>query len=108
MNIIVSGKFSHEVGTEANSHVLWIREIISASNVTDIEAKLGSMVFFPVIISDEFPVGKKSSRSYSQKENAEFVNIEIPYDKWTRSDLREKRELMLKSLTKAIQETKDK
>jgi len=107
MNIIVSGKFSYEIGNEANSYILWLRQIISEANLANIKTNLGHIVFFPVIISDEFPISKKSARSYSRKEDTEFINTEIQYYQWVKADDQEKAGLLLNSLREAIIGTKD-
>jgi hypothetical protein len=73
---------------------------------SDVPSNLDGFVYFPVIISDAFPIEKKSMRSYSAKERSEFVNVEIPYESWVRASGKLKTRLMFSGLEKAIRETK--
>ena len=67
-----------------------------------INADLDGFVFFPVIISDAFGIEKRSHRSYSRKENAEFVNEEIDVATWEMADERGRLVLMIDALERAV------
>jgi hypothetical protein len=107
MDITISGKFSYEVFTEAQSIVIKLRDCLEGMDFSDVDTKLSGIVYFPVIMSDKFPVPKKNLRSYSIKEKAEFVNVEIPYDQWLHGDAHSRLLLIISGLQKAIIETKD-
>ena len=105
MKILLSPKFSYDVADEARKCTTEARLIIENIDLSGVTTTLKSFVYFPVILSPEFPIQKKSARSYSSKEMAEFVNVEIEFSKWERADAQQKVELMLSGLEKAISET---
>lgn len=80
---------------------------MSLIDFSDIPSNLDGLVYFPVIISDAFPIEKKSLRSYSAKERSEFVNVEIPYESWVHASDELRTRLMFSGLEKAIRETKE-
>ena len=108
MEIIVSGKFSADVSDSGLTAVNQLRDLVAATDVSDVETELNSIVFFPVILSDDLRIATKSHRSHSRKENAEFVNVEIAHGKWVGSSAKDQFELVFDALKHAIRETKPK
>jgi hypothetical protein len=106
LRIAVSGKFSKDHFDTGFAAAARLREIVELADLNEMEAGLDSLVFFPVIISDEFGVATKSHRSYSRKENAEFVNQEIDVDEWSIADEHSRLALMIDALEKAIRLTR--
>lgn len=106
MDIAVSGKFSDDCFDAAYAVADQLREIIAQAGLEHVEANLNSFIFFPVIISDEFGVEKKSHRSYSAKERAEFVNVEIDVNEWSRANSLRQIELMVNALKDAVSGTR--
>src|SRR4249919_2883252 len=103
MNIIVSGKFSHDVFDIAHDIVIELVEQLDQIDFSDINTELDQLVCFPVIISDEFPITRKSMRSYSSKEKSEYVSVEIDYDDWVNANLTDRRGIMLSVIKTAIE-----
>jgi len=106
VDIAVSGKFSDDCFDAAYAVLDQLREIIAQVGFEDVEANLDSLVFFPVIISDEFGIEKKSHRSYSAKERAEFVNVEIDVNEWSKANSRRRIDLMVNALKEAVSGTR--
>lgn len=106
MQIAVSGKFSTDHFDTAFTTSAKIRELLKTPEIQAIDTALDGFVFFPVIISDEFGVEKKSHRSYSRKENAEFVNEEIDVAEWAAADENGRLLLMIDALERAIRGTR--
>lgn len=105
MHIAVSGKFSDDHFERGFAASGVIRNIIERASLDDIETALSGLVFFPVIISDAFGVERKSHRSYSRKERAEFVNVEIDVGEWASASPRDQLALMLEALKEAVRAT---
>lgn len=106
MQIAVSGKFSKDHFDAAFDTAAKVQELLQSPEVHAIDTALDGFVFFPVIISDGFGVEKKSHRSYSRKENAEFVNEEIDVAEWATADERGRLMLMIDALERAIRGTR--
>jgi hypothetical protein len=106
LQIAISGKFSTDHFDSGFAVSARLREIVKLADLQTVEAGLDSLVFFPVIISNVFGVEKKSHRSYSRKENAEFVNQEIDVDDWSSADEHSRLLLMIDALETAIRLTR--
>lgn len=106
MQIAVSGKFSTDHFDTAFASAEKIRGIAERADLSAIETDLSGFVFFPVIISDKFGLEKKSLRSFSRKENAEFVNQEIDANDWSVADEGRRLEMMMDALEEAIRSTR--
>ena len=106
MQITVSGKFSHECSSTCIAATEKLRAIIDDAGLQDVTTELSHFVFFPVIISDEFPIEKKSHRSHSRKEGAEFVNVEIDWHEWSKASEAQQLELMMGALNDALRRTR--
>ncbi len=105
LQIAVSGKFSTDHFDTAFATSAKIRELLQSPEIRAIDSALDGFVFFPVIISDEFGIEKKSHRSYSRKENAEFVNEEIDVAEWAAADEHGRLLLMIDALERAVRGT---
>lgn len=108
MEIAVSGKFSKDVFDEAYDITYDLRNSIAASGVSDIESGIDTFAFYAVILSDDLEVGSKSRRYFSQKENSEIVNREIPHAAWCATDRCGKIALLIQSIKAAIADTASK
>ena len=107
MKVTVSGKFSDDVFDEAHRIVNVLRDALDALRLEQFETPLAFMVYFPVIASDDLKLPVSSHRSYSSKERAEFVNVEIRHDQWVQENTSGKRRLMMGGLQEAILGTND-
>ena len=56
MEILVSGKFSADVSAGALAIANKLRGLVEATNIRDVDAALDSLVFFPVILSDDLGI----------------------------------------------------
>ncbi len=106
MQIAVSGKFSTDHFDAGYDTQAIIRDLLRSSEIQSIDTALDGFVFLPVIISDEFGIDNRSHRSYSRKENAEFVSEEIDVAKWEIADDRGRLVLMVDALERAIRGTR--
>lgn len=104
LQIAISGKFSNDCFDAAHEVVGRLREIVRNAALENVETDL-DVVFFPVIISKEFGVEKRSHRSFSRKERAEFVNVEIDVHEWSMADAHRQLELMMNALKGAVRDT---
>lgn len=102
MQIVVSGKYSSDVAESALRFINDLRDRIKRIDLSQVAAGLDSLVYFPVIASDELALPVKSHRSFSGKERAEFVNVEIPHAAWIKADDGGKRDLLLAGLVRAV------
>ena len=106
MKIIISGKFSEDVSADALIVANRLRDVVKGIDIRDVTAELNSLVFFPVILSDDLGIDQKSHRSHSRKENADFANVEINHAGWLTADPEARFQMMLEGLTKALIDTK--
>jgi hypothetical protein len=104
LRISVSGKFGADTFDCGFAAANIIREIARSEPVQEIETEL-SIVFFPVIFSDRWKIQRKSHRSYSSKEQAEFVNVEIEANSWSQAEASLQLNMMFDALIQAVQET---
>ena len=102
MQIAISGKFSDDVADAAALISDQLRGVVTSTDISDVPADLSTLVFFPVIVSDDLGISRKSHRSFSSTENAEFVNVEIPYSAWVSGVDSSRLQLMFEGLKKAI------
>jgi hypothetical protein len=102
MQLSVSGKFSNDIFDDAYDIVGVFKKAVAEADLDKIPSCLESFVYFPVIISDVMEISKKSHRSYSRKEQAEFVNVEIPYERWVGANRASKLSLLLDGLRTAL------
>lgn len=105
MQLSVSGKFSNDIFDDAYAVTAAFKEAVAEVDFGQVDTTLVSLVYFPVIVSDELGIERKSHRSYSRKEGAEFVNVEIPYERWMEADRVGKLLLLLDGLRVALLET---
>jgi hypothetical protein len=105
MQIVVSGKFSSDVAESGRFCTNTLREIVERTDIDDVDVELGSLVFFPVILSGDLGISKKSHRSFSRKENAEFANVEIDHADWASATSERRLRLLVEGLTTAISES---
>jgi len=105
LEIAISGKFSDDLFDEAFAVADKLRAVISNAGLAEVDTDLAHFVFFPVIISDELGIENKSHRSFSRKERAEFANVEIDIETWSKADPRRQLELMMDALQGAIRDT---
>jgi hypothetical protein len=108
MEIIISGKFSADVHDAALTAVNELRDLVAATDFSDVPAELNSIVFFPVILSDDLRIATKSHRSHSRKENADFVNVEVDHAKWVGASAKDQFQMVFDALKRGIEETKPK
>ena len=106
MQIAVSGKFSTDHFDTGFATSIRMRELVQSAEIQAVVTALDGIVFSPVIISDEFEIEKKSHRSYSHKENAEFVNEDIDVAKWALADERGRLTLMIDAFERAVRGTR--
>ena len=106
MEILVSGKFSADVSAGALAIANKLRGLVEATNIRDVDAALDSLVFFPVILSDDLGIDLKSHRSHSRMEKADFANVEISHERWVAADSDARFQLMFEALTEALIDTK--
>jgi hypothetical protein len=107
MHIVISGKFSSDVAESARHCTNELRDGIEKLDLSQVPSGLESIVYFPVIVSDDLALPVKSRRSFSRKEQAEFVNVEIPHQAWMQADDLARRTLLLNGLVQAIEETSE-
>lgn len=107
MQIQISGKFTPDVQKSGLQFTNELRDRLKAFDLSVVAANLDSLVYFPVILAEWAQVPAKSHRSFSNKERAEFVNIEIPHGDWVSADDASKRRLLLDGLKRAIEETSE-
>lgn len=105
MKLIVSGKISDDIFDASYDVLSKFKTALELSGISEIKTGLDGFLFFPVIISDDFDIENKNHRSYSRKENAEFVNVEIPYNTWIKSDKQTQFALLTSALKTAVQDT---
>lgn len=106
MQIAVSGKFSIDHSDTGSVTAAKIRAFLQSTEIQGIDTALDAFVFFPVIISDDFGIKKKSHRSYSRKENAEFVSEETNVAEWAMADEDGRLILMAEALERAVRGTR--
>jgi hypothetical protein len=106
LQIAVSGKFSNDLFDSASAVTETLRSAIDAAGLQSIQTGLDYLVFFPVLISDKFNIDGKSRRSYSRKEAAEFVHVEIDAALWPTQTAHEQLLLMMRALEEAILSTR--
>lgn len=106
MELALSGKFSPDVADDARVYMNELRDLIESFDLSQVPAKLKTIVYFSVIISNDFAVPVKDHRYFSHKEQAEFVNVEISHSSWLEADAGTRRMLIRDRLVRAIVETR--
>ena len=101
MQISISLKSSYDVADDAARLVDQFRHTLRSINLDDIESNV-SLVYFPVIMSDEFDIPVKSHSSFSTKQRAYFSSVEISHAAWIKSNLLERRNFLVDGLNKSI------
>src|SRR5258708_16262663 len=102
MQILISGKFSADVSNSGRIAANRLRDLVQAADIGDVAASLDSMIFFPVVLSDDLGIATKSHRSQSRKEKTEFVNVEIDHGRWVSVGPDVQFEMMFDALTCAL------
>lgn len=105
MEITVSGQFTTDVFDSAHALAMELWERLNHIDLSEISSPLKGMVYFPMIFSPGFDLLRGDRRSYSRKEQAEFVHVEISHSAWVEADIDARRKLMLDGLVRAINGT---
>jgi hypothetical protein len=107
MNLMVSGKYSEAISSDAFECMRAMRSIINDLSLSDISSNIENFVYFPVIIEPESSIAQTKMRYYSKKDSCEFVNVEIPIEEWASASNRKKMWLLWNGLVNAVCSTKN-